>query len=76
MRLWCVLGVVTLGVLQGDAADRPAPSDYASKYAWIDFDTLTSSPRFLTGYIKCLLRKGPCSPEGRILRRKFFQIIE
>lgn len=43
----------------------------AARYDNLDVDQILSNDRVLSSYIKCLLEKGPCTPEGRELRGKF-----
>jgi ABC-type antimicrobial peptide transport system ATPase subunit len=59
--LLCVVAVQCIVVL----ADR-----YTSRYDNIDLETLLGNKRALNGIIKCLLEKGPCSPEGKELKSK------
>ena len=59
--LLCLAAVQCVVVL----ADR-----YTSRYDNIDLDTFLSNKRALNAIIKCLLDKGPCSPEGREIKSK------
>jgi hypothetical protein len=43
---------------------------YSSRYDTIDLDAILRNNRALNGIIKCILEKGPCSPEGRELKSK------
>ncbi|ENN78077.1 ejaculatory bulb-specific protein 3 [Dendroctonus ponderosae] len=44
-------------------------SPYTSKYDNVDVDKILKNDRVLTNYIKCLMEEGPCTPEGRELRK-------
>lgn len=43
---------------------------YTTKYDGIDLDEILTSDRLLTGYVNCLLDKGPCTPDGKELKSK------
>lgn len=60
--LWCLLALVCVVV----SVDR-----YSSRYDKIDLDAILSNERTLNAIIKCILEKGPCSPEGKELKSKF-----
>ncbi|XP_044745730.1 allergen Tha p 1-like [Coccinella septempunctata] len=42
---------------------------YPTKYDNIDVNAILASERLLKNYMNCLLDKGSCSPEGKILRQ-------
>ncbi|XP_053988285.1 ejaculatory bulb-specific protein 3-like [Hylaeus volcanicus] len=42
---------------------------YPTKYDDIDIDRILQNGRVLTNYIKCLLDEGPCTNEGRELKK-------
>ncbi|CAD6998692.1 unnamed protein product [Ceratitis capitata] len=42
---------------------------YTNKFDNVDVDGVLSNNRILTNYIKCLMEKGPCTPEGRELKK-------
>lgn len=44
---------------------------YESKYDYYDVDSLIQNPRLLQKYLDCFLEKGPCTPVGRVFRRKY-----
>ena len=44
---------------------------YTTKYDGVDLDEILASDRLLTGYVKCLLDHGPCTPDGKELKSKF-----
>ena len=62
-----IAGVLCLIALQCVVvlADR-----YTSRYDNIDLDSILGNQRALNVMVKCLLEKGPCSPEGKELRCK------
>lgn len=43
---------------------------YTNQFDNINVDQVLGNDRILTSYIKCLLEKGPCTREGRELKRK------
>lgn len=45
---------------------------YPTRYDNIDVDSILASERLLKNYMNCLLDKGSCSPEGKLLRRESF----
>nr|AXF54072.1 chemosensory protein 4 [Dendroctonus armandi] len=45
------------------------PAQYTSKYDNVDVDKILKNDRVLTNYIKCLMEEGPCTPEGRELKK-------
>lgn len=55
--------------LIGKAVCEDKPT-YTTKYDNIDLDEILSSERLLTGYVNCLLDQGPCTPDGKELKRK------
>lgn len=44
----------------------------AARYDNLDVEQILSNDRVLSSYINCLLEKGPCTPELRELRGKYF----
>ena len=44
---------------------------YTNKFDNVDVDGVLGNNRILTNYIKCLMEKGPCTPEGRELKSEF-----
>lgn len=41
---------------------------YDNRYDNVDLDEILQSERLLTNYIKCLGEKGPCTPDGKLLK--------
>jgi len=44
---------------------------YSDMYNNIDVDTIINSDRLLNQYVNCILDKGPCTADGRSLKRKY-----
>uniref|UniRef100_A0A336M7Z9 CSON013423 protein n=1 Tax=Culicoides sonorensis TaxID=179676 RepID=A0A336M7Z9_CULSO len=42
---------------------------YTSRFDNVDVDKILKNDRILNNYIKCLLEKGPCTQEGRELKK-------
>ncbi|XP_047535938.1 ejaculatory bulb-specific protein 3-like [Vanessa atalanta] len=51
-------------------------STYTTMYDGVDLDEILSSDRLLAGYVNCLLDKGPCTPDGKELKRNLPDAIE
>ncbi|CAG9813172.1 unnamed protein product [Phaedon cochleariae] len=60
-----VSALILLAVL----AIASAQNRYTSKYDNVDVDKILKNDRVLSNYIKCLLDEGPCTPEGRELKK-------
>ncbi|XP_059486432.1 ejaculatory bulb-specific protein 3-like [Neocloeon triangulifer] len=54
----------------------PPPAKYTNKYDGIDLDRILRNDRILTNYIKCLMDQGPCTSEGRELKRTLPDALE
>lgn len=61
--LACLLVAVCLALV---VAEKP----YTNKFDNVDVDSVLGNNRILGNYIKCLMDKGPCTPEGRELKSK------
>ncbi|EFN75779.1 ejaculatory bulb-specific protein 3 [Harpegnathos saltator] len=46
-----------------------AAEKYPEKYDNVDVDRILQNNRVLTNYIRCLMDEGPCTAEGRELRK-------
>jgi hypothetical protein len=46
-----------------------AENKYTNKYDNVDVDKILNNDRVLTNYIKCLMDEGPCTSEGRELKK-------
>ncbi|GJQ80143.1 putative chemosensory protein [Trypoxylus dichotomus] len=44
-------------------------SQYITKYDNVDVDRILSNQRILTNYLKCLMDEGPCTNEGKELKK-------
>ncbi|XP_039481836.1 ejaculatory bulb-specific protein 3 [Drosophila santomea] len=42
---------------------------YTSRFDNVNVDEVLGNDRVLNNYLKCLMEKGPCTPEGRELKR-------
>nr|QRI42713.1 chemosensory protein 18 [Agrilus planipennis] len=52
------------------ALAAPQPQEqYTNKYDNVDLDQILNNERLLSGYFKCLLDKGPCTPDGAELKK-------
>ncbi|XP_045501651.1 ejaculatory bulb-specific protein 3-like [Colias croceus] len=51
-------------------------STYTTKYDNVNLDEVLSSERLLNGYVNCLLDQGPCTPDGKELRRNLPDAIQ
>lgn len=48
---------------------------YDRRYDYYDIDHLIQNPRLLKKYLDCFLDKGPCTPIGRLFKRKLNHFI-
>nr|QRI42715.1 chemosensory protein 20 [Agrilus planipennis] len=46
-----------------------AEDKYTNKYDNIDLDEILNNDRLISGYLRCLLDKGRCTPEGKELKK-------
>ncbi|XP_050315596.1 ejaculatory bulb-specific protein 3-like [Anthonomus grandis grandis] len=46
-----------------------AQNPYTTKYDNVDVDRILKNDRVLTNYIKCMMDEGPCTAEGRELKK-------
>ncbi|XP_077287183.1 ejaculatory bulb-specific protein 3-like [Arctopsyche grandis] len=46
-----------------------AKEKYTTKYDNVDVDRILANDRILNNYIKCMLDEGPCTAEGRELKK-------
>ncbi|XP_073847457.1 pherokine 3 [Musca autumnalis] len=46
-----------------------AQKTYTNRFDNVDVDNVLQNDRILTNYIKCLMDKGSCTPEGRELKK-------
>ncbi|KAF9818728.1 hypothetical protein SFRURICE_011774 [Spodoptera frugiperda] len=51
-------------------------STYTTKYDGIDLDEILDNDRLLTGYVNCLMDLGPCTADGKELKKNLPDAIE
>lgn len=51
-----------------DEKDAKKGKLYTDKYDKLDIKSVLKSDRLLTGYIKCMMEEGSCTPEGKEIR--------
>ncbi|XP_037946914.1 ejaculatory bulb-specific protein 3-like [Teleopsis dalmanni] len=61
MKVIIILMFVTLVAAQ--------QRQYTNKFDGVDVDSVLTNNRILNNYIKCLMEKGPCTAEGRELKK-------
>lgn len=59
-----LLSVLVAALVLAEAARIRRDEKYTTKYDNINLDEILESDRLLDNYIKCLLEKGKCTPEG------------
>ncbi|KAK5647411.1 hypothetical protein RI129_002303 [Pyrocoelia pectoralis] len=64
MRILSVLVLICVSVVIA-----APPSKYTNKYDNVNVDMILQNDRVLNNYIKCLMEEGPCTAEGRELRK-------
>ncbi|XP_001844674.2 ejaculatory bulb-specific protein 3 [Culex quinquefasciatus] len=64
-----VLTVLCLATLLVATTVAQQPRQYTDKFDNINVDQVLSNDRILSNYIRCLLDKGPCTQEGRELKK-------
>jgi hypothetical protein len=66
-----VLSLLLVALVLAEAARIRRDEKYTTKYDNINLDEILQSDRLLDNYIKCLLEKGKCTPEGTELKCKY-----
>lgn len=61
----CLLVVVASTVVVAAPQDK-----YTIKYDNVNLDQILNNNRLLDSYFKCLMDKGPCTPDGEELKSK------
>ncbi|KAJ8717274.1 hypothetical protein PYW08_005673 [Mythimna loreyi] len=51
-------------------------STYTTKYDGIDLDEILNNDRLLTNYVNCLMDNGPCTADGKELKKNIPDAIE
>jgi len=69
------LAILLVCVFAGLAA-AGAQREYTNKFDNINVDDVLSNRRILGNYIKCLMETGPCTAEGRELKRLLPDALE
>lgn len=49
---------------------------YTTKFDNVDLDQILASDRLLKNYHKCLMEKGPCTPDGTELKSKIAFLLQ
>ncbi|XP_017865104.1 PREDICTED: ejaculatory bulb-specific protein 3 [Drosophila arizonae] len=69
------LVILLLGVFAALALARPEKK-YTNKFDNVNVDEVLSNNRILNAYIKCLMENGPCTAEGRELKKLLPDALE
>lgn len=69
------LAILVVCMFAGLVAAGPQ-KEYTNKFDNINVDDVLSNNRILNNYIKCIMDKGPCTPEGRELKRLLPDALE
>ncbi|EDW61821.1 ejaculatory bulb-specific protein 3 [Drosophila virilis] len=69
------LAILLVCVFAGLTAARP-DQKYTNKFDNVNVDEVLGNNRILNNYIKCLMDKGPCTPEGRELKKLLPDALE
>lgn len=73
-----VLWFVNLCFLNFCLAANNLPSaqpTYITRYDYLDIDKILTNERILKRLMDCLMERGPCTREGKELKRKFFSVF-
>ncbi|KAJ8717922.1 hypothetical protein PYW07_005852 [Mythimna separata] len=65
--------LLTYLTIQSNATET---STYTTKYDGIDLDEILNNERLLTGYVNCLMDNGPCTADGKELKKNIPDAIE
>jgi hypothetical protein len=66
-----ILSVLLAALVLAEAARIRRDEKYTTKYDNINLDEILDSDRLLDNYIRCLLEKGKCTPEGIELKCEY-----
>lgn len=69
------LVILLLGFFAALALARPEKK-YTNKFDNVNVDEVLNNNRILTNYIKCLMDTGPCTAEGRELKKLLPDALE
>jgi hypothetical protein len=70
-RFVAVVCILVSALVLTEAARVRRDEKYTTRYDNINVDEILASDRLVDNYIKCLLDKGKCTPEGTELKREF-----
>jgi hypothetical protein len=70
-RFVAVVCILVSVLVLTEAARVRRDEKYTTKYDNINIDEILASDRLVDNYVKCLLDKGRCTPEGAELKCKF-----
>lgn len=62
--------LVLLVAAAATSAGPATPAQYSSRFSAVDVDKILANPRVLANYVKCVTDKGPCTSEGKEIKRK------
>lgn len=68
MKLYLAV-VVLFVVIFKFSESAELPDNLYNKYENVDIDRILQNNRVLSNYIKCVMEEGPCTPEGRDLKK-------
>ncbi|XP_031765674.2 allergen Tha p 1 [Galleria mellonella] len=68
-----LLSFILLYLTKGHFSEE---SKYTNKYDGVNLDEILTNERLLTGYIKCLLEQGPCTPDAKELKNNLPDAIQ
>jgi hypothetical protein len=69
-RFVAVVCILVSALVLAEAARTPRDDKYTTRYDNINVDEILASDRLVDNYVKCLLDKGRCTPDGAELKCK------
>lgn len=78
MRRFILLSVLALVALslaeeEKEKKEEKAEEKYTDRFDDINFEEILANRRLLVPYLKCVLDKGRCTPEGKELKGLFYK---
>jgi len=70
MKFQIALFAALVAVALAAKETKPA-GGYTTKFDNVDLDQILASDRLLKNYHKCLMEKGPCTPDGTELKSEY-----
>ncbi|XP_056639213.1 ejaculatory bulb-specific protein 3-like [Diorhabda carinulata] len=67
---------LTLSVLLSVILVEADEGKYTSKFDNIDYKAILASERLLLNYYKCMMDEGPCTPDGKELKKVIPETLE